>query len=47
MKSGEFKLLGFPYGILYIEEPEEIFILAIMHLHRYPDYWKERKGISS
>jgi len=37
--------IRFPYGILYIEEPEEIFILAIMHLHRYPDYWKERKGM--
>ncbi len=33
----------FPYGILYSIEPDTIFILAIMNLHRHPDYWKERK----
>jgi plasmid stabilization system protein ParE len=33
----------FPYGIIYSIEPEGIFILAVMHLHRSPDYWKERR----
>ena len=32
----------FPYGILYAEENEELFIVAVMHLHRDPDYWKHR-----
>jgi plasmid stabilization system protein ParE len=32
----------FPYGILYAEEDEELFIVAVMHLHRDPDYWKHR-----
>lgn len=32
----------FPYGILYSEEPNGIFILAVMHLHRSPDYWQDR-----
>lgn len=32
----------FPYGILYTEESKELFILAVMHLHRDPDYWKHR-----
>lgn len=32
----------FPYGILYSIEKNEIFILAVMHLHRKPDYWKHR-----
>ncbi|CAB1078064.1 hypothetical protein D1AOALGA4SA_5829 [Olavius algarvensis Delta 1 endosymbiont] len=32
----------FPYGVLCSEEPEKIFILAVMHLHRDPDYWKHR-----
>jgi len=32
----------FPYGIIYSIEPEGIFILAIMHLKRDPDYWKSR-----
>lgn len=33
----------FPYGILYAEQHEEIYIVAVMHLHRHPDYWKHRK----
>jgi len=33
----------FPYGILYDFEKETIYILAVMHLHREPDYWKKRK----
>ena len=32
----------FPYGVLYTVETEEIFIVAIMHLHREPFYWKKR-----
>jgi hypothetical protein len=32
----------FPHGILYAEHNHEIYILAIMHLHREPDYWKHR-----
>lgn len=32
----------FPYGILYAIEPAEIWILAVLHLHRSPDYWKHR-----
>lgn len=33
----------FPYGVLYSEEQDEIFIVAVMNLHRNPDYWKHRK----
>ncbi len=33
----------FPYGVLYSEEREGIFIVAIMNLHRKPDYWNHRK----
>jgi len=32
----------FPYGVIYGIEQDEIFILAVMHLHRHPDYWKKR-----
>lgn len=32
----------FPYGVLYTKEGKEIFILAVMHLNRDPDYWKRR-----
>jgi plasmid stabilization system protein ParE len=34
----------FPYGVLYSQEPDGIFILAVMHLHRDPGYWKHRLG---
>jgi toxin ParE1/3/4 len=33
----------FPYGILYIIEPDYILILAVMHCSREPGYWKNRK----
>ena len=33
----------FPYGILYAEEASGIYIIAVMHLHRQPDYWKDRR----
>jgi toxin ParE1/3/4 len=32
----------FPYGLLYRIDPDEIIILATMHLHRHPDYWIDR-----
>ncbi len=32
----------FPFGILYVERPSEILILAVMHLKRAPDYWTQR-----
>lgn len=32
----------FPYGIIYSRNGDLIFVLAVMHLHRDPDYWKER-----
>ena len=33
----------FPYGVIYSEEQNGIFILAVMNLHRDPDYWKDRE----
>jgi len=40
------RLVGrFPYGILYRigeEGRQEITIIAIMHLHRRPNYWTKR-----
>jgi hypothetical protein len=32
----------FPYGILYEDTPEVVRILAVMPLHRDPDYWVHR-----
>ena len=33
----------FPYGLLYRIEPERIYIVAVMHLHRRPGYWRSRR----
>jgi len=32
----------FPFGVLFRNRPDEIIVLAVMHLHRDPDYWKGR-----
>jgi toxin ParE1/3/4 len=32
----------FPYGIPYAPRPNTIYILAVMHLKRRPDYWRDR-----
>jgi hypothetical protein len=32
----------FPYKILYSIESDHIFIIALAHQHRKPDYWVER-----
>jgi plasmid stabilization system protein ParE len=32
----------FPYALLYRVDPDDIMILATMHLHRHPDYWLSR-----
>jgi plasmid stabilization system protein ParE len=32
----------FPFGVIYNIEQNDIFILAVMHLRRHPDYWKNR-----
>src|SRR5829696_7440107 len=32
----------FPYRLLYVEEPDRIVIVAVMHASRHPDYWKDR-----
>jgi plasmid stabilization system protein ParE len=37
-------LKRFPFGILYAMEPDRIVIVAVMHLHRRPGYWKSRIG---
>jgi plasmid stabilization system protein ParE len=32
----------FPYAILYTIEPDYILIIAVMHCHREPGYWRHR-----
>jgi plasmid stabilization system protein ParE len=32
----------FPFGVLFRERSETIVVMAVMHLHRDPNYWKQR-----
>lgn len=36
------KLHRFPFAVVYRVESDRIFVLAVMHLHRDPDYWRHR-----
>jgi hypothetical protein len=38
---GEPKIF-YPYGIVYQIRVDMIVVVAIMHLHREPTYWKSR-----
>jgi hypothetical protein len=37
-----YRLSSFPYGIVYARLEFEIAVVAVMHLHREPECWKER-----
>lgn len=32
----------FPYAVLYSIEPDYVLIIAVMHSHREPGYWRKR-----
>lgn len=32
----------FPYALIYLDEPEQVWLIAVMHLKRKPGYWKQR-----
>jgi len=35
-------LKRFPYGLIYRRRQDEIYLVAIAHERRHPDYWKHR-----
>ncbi len=37
-----YRLERFPYGIIYNIRENEILVVAFAHLHRNPDYWRDR-----
>ncbi|MBF0185544.1 MAG: type II toxin-antitoxin system RelE/ParE family toxin [Magnetococcales bacterium] len=37
------RLRRFPYGLIYHEDgPKNILVVAVAHLHRRPEYWRDR-----
>lgn len=35
---------AFPFAILYDDKPDHVRIVAVMPMHRDPDYWLHRVG---
>jgi toxin ParE1/3/4 len=36
-------LRKYPFGVLYVLEPDLVIVLAVMHLKKEPGYWKKRR----
>jgi hypothetical protein len=36
------KTKRFPFRVVYLEQPDRIWIVAVAHLSRKPNYWLER-----
>jgi ParE toxin of type II toxin-antitoxin system, parDE len=36
------RLGRFPYGVIYTLDNCDILVLAVAHLHRRPDHWRDR-----
>ena len=34
----------FPYAVVYVDQPGQVWVVAVMHLHREPGYWHARLG---
>lgn len=32
----------FPYSVLYLDQPDRVWIVAVMHGKRRPGYWRNR-----
>jgi toxin ParE1/3/4 len=32
----------FPYAVVYVEKPDGVWIVAVMHMKRRPGYWRDR-----
>jgi toxin ParE1/3/4 len=32
----------FPYSLVYLNQPDRVWIVAVMHAKRRPGYWRER-----
>jgi len=32
----------FPYSVVYLDEPDRVWIVAVMLAKRRPDYWRQR-----
>jgi len=35
----------FPYSVVYLDEPDRVWIVAVMHAKRRPGCWRERMSL--
>jgi plasmid stabilization system protein ParE len=33
----------FPYSVYFVNEPDSVAIIAVLHQHRQPKFWKSRR----
>lgn len=38
----QMKVRGFPYVVAYRIRPDDVYVIAVAHTSRRPDYWRER-----
>lgn len=41
-QTRRYRLDTFPYGVVYMVEPEVIYVVAVTHLRQEPGYWRNR-----
>lgn len=34
----------FPYCVIYLDRPDSIWVVAVMHFKQEPGYWRDRLG---
>ncbi|WP_404424359.1 type II toxin-antitoxin system RelE/ParE family toxin [Nibricoccus sp. IMCC34717] len=32
----------FPYAVIYLDQPERLWVVAVMHFKQRPGYWRDR-----
>jgi hypothetical protein len=42
LQTRSWKVKRFPFRIVYLVQPDRIWIVAVAHLSRKPDYWLNR-----
>jgi toxin ParE1/3/4 len=42
MEARRALLRRFPYGVFFTVAADVVTVLAVLHLHRHPDTWKDR-----
>ncbi|MGA9776836.1 MAG: hypothetical protein ACLPRE_00720 [Limisphaerales bacterium] len=36
----------FPYAVIFLNKPDPVWIVAVMHMKRRPGYWRERLNLT-